>query len=319
MFDDKSILITGGTGSFGRQFVEDAARALQAAPGRRLFARRAQAVRDAAGLSPTTACGYFIGDVRDRERLVQAMSGVDFVIHAAALKQVPAAEYNPMECIKTNIHGAENVIAGRARQRRREGDRALDRQGRQPDQPLRRDQTRVGQAVRRGEQPCGRPQDAVRGRALRQRRRLARLGRAVLPPADRGGLRSPADHRSQDDPLLDHAAAGRGLRREELRAHARRRDLRAENPVGARRRPRVGARARHAPADRRHPARREAARSDVPRRRFAPDARVRRPLRHQAVDPVLGHRRLLRQPSRRARAGRWRRASSTTRAAIRTS
>jgi UDP-N-acetylglucosamine 4,6-dehydratase len=53
---------------------------------------------------------YFIGDVRDRERLVQAMNGVDYVIHAAALKQVPAAEYNPMECIKTNIHGAENVI-----------------------------------------------------------------------------------------------------------------------------------------------------------------------------------------------------------------
>jgi UDP-N-acetylglucosamine 4,6-dehydratase/5-epimerase len=53
---------------------------------------------------------YFIGDVRDRDRLVQAMNGVDYVIHAAALKQVPAAEYNPMECIKTNIHGAENVI-----------------------------------------------------------------------------------------------------------------------------------------------------------------------------------------------------------------
>jgi len=53
---------------------------------------------------------FFIGDVRDRERLVQAMKGVDFVIHAAALKQVPAAEYNPMECIKTNIYGAENVI-----------------------------------------------------------------------------------------------------------------------------------------------------------------------------------------------------------------
>jgi len=53
---------------------------------------------------------YFLGDVRDRERLVQAMEGVDIVIHAAALKQVPAAEYNPMECIKTNVHGAENVI-----------------------------------------------------------------------------------------------------------------------------------------------------------------------------------------------------------------
>lgn len=53
---------------------------------------------------------FFIGDVRDRERLIQAMRGIDFVVHAAALKQVPAAEYNPMECIKTNIHGAENVI-----------------------------------------------------------------------------------------------------------------------------------------------------------------------------------------------------------------
>ena len=54
---------------------------------------------------------YFIGDVRDASRLVQAMRGVDIVVHAAALKQVPAAEYNPMECIKTNVHGAENVIA----------------------------------------------------------------------------------------------------------------------------------------------------------------------------------------------------------------
>src|SRR6185436_19368572 len=53
---------------------------------------------------------YFIGDVRDGDRLSAAMRGVDFVIHAAALKQVPAAEYNPMECIKTNIHGAENVL-----------------------------------------------------------------------------------------------------------------------------------------------------------------------------------------------------------------
>src|SRR5581483_4692108 len=56
------------------------------------------------------AMRFFIGDVRDQERLVRAMRGVDYVIHAAALKQVPAAEYNPMECIKTNVHGAENVI-----------------------------------------------------------------------------------------------------------------------------------------------------------------------------------------------------------------
>ncbi len=54
---------------------------------------------------------YFLGDVRDRDRLKQAFNGIDFVVHAAALKQVPAAEYNPMECVKTNIHGAENVVA----------------------------------------------------------------------------------------------------------------------------------------------------------------------------------------------------------------
>src|SRR5450755_851208 len=59
---------------------------------------------------PQSCMRFFLGDVRDRDRLIQAMNGVDFVIHAAALKQVPAAEYNPMECIKTNIHGAENVI-----------------------------------------------------------------------------------------------------------------------------------------------------------------------------------------------------------------
>ena len=54
---------------------------------------------------------YFIGDVRDRDRLTMAMRGADYVIHAAALKQVPAAEYNPMECIRTNINGAENVVS----------------------------------------------------------------------------------------------------------------------------------------------------------------------------------------------------------------
>jgi UDP-N-acetylglucosamine 4,6-dehydratase len=63
----------------------------------------------AAGL-PDEGMRFFLGDVRDRDRLIQAMRGVDIVIHAAALKQVPAAEYNPMECIKTNVHGAQNVV-----------------------------------------------------------------------------------------------------------------------------------------------------------------------------------------------------------------
>ena len=112
MFDDKSILITGGTGSFGRQYVRTL---LGRYRPRRLvvYSRDELKQYEMAQELPHAKYGcmrYFIGDVRDQDRLVQAMHGVDYVIHAAALKQVPAAEYNPMECIKTNIHGAENVI-----------------------------------------------------------------------------------------------------------------------------------------------------------------------------------------------------------------
>src|SRR5688572_15039477 len=112
MFNDKSILITGGTGSFGHAFT----RALldRFKPKRLIIYSRDELKQHhmAEEFPPTVhACmRYFIGDVRDRERLIKAMQGVDLVIHAAALKQVPAAEYNPMECIKTNINGAGNVI-----------------------------------------------------------------------------------------------------------------------------------------------------------------------------------------------------------------
>ncbi len=109
MFNDKSILITGGTGSFGHQY----ARTLLARfkPARLIiFSRDELKQYEMAQRFNAPCMRYFLGDVRDGERLMQAMSGVDMVIHAAALKQVPAAEYNPMECIKTNIYGAENVI-----------------------------------------------------------------------------------------------------------------------------------------------------------------------------------------------------------------
>jgi UDP-N-acetylglucosamine 4,6-dehydratase len=109
MFNDKSILITGGTGSFGRQYVETLLE--RYAPKKLIIYSRDELKQyEMAQDFPQNCMRYFLGDVRDRERLVQAMNGVNFVIHAAALKQVPAAEYNPMECIKTNIHGAENVI-----------------------------------------------------------------------------------------------------------------------------------------------------------------------------------------------------------------
>jgi UDP-N-acetylglucosamine 4,6-dehydratase len=109
MFNDKSILITGGTGSFGRQYVKMLLERYR--PRRLVIYSRDELKQFEMEQEYHHECmRYFIGDVRDRDRLVQAMSGIDYVIHAAALKQVPAAEYNPMECIKTNIHGAENVI-----------------------------------------------------------------------------------------------------------------------------------------------------------------------------------------------------------------
>jgi len=110
MFDNKSILITGGTGSFGKQYVKTLLANYQ--PKRLIIFSRDELKQYEMQLEFNADCmRYFIGDVRDKDRLMQAMQDVDFVIHAAALKQVPAAEYNPMECIKTNIHGAENVIA----------------------------------------------------------------------------------------------------------------------------------------------------------------------------------------------------------------
>ena len=109
MFNDKSILITGGTGSFGRHYVKTLLERYR--PKKLIIYSRDELKQyEMEQDFPQSCMRYFLGDVRDRDRLIQAMSGVDFVIHAAALKQVPAAEYNPMECIKTNIHGAENVI-----------------------------------------------------------------------------------------------------------------------------------------------------------------------------------------------------------------
>ena len=110
MFNGKSVLITGGTGSFGRKYARTI---LDRFEPRRLivYSRDELKQYEMAQQYPEPCMRYFIGDVRDRPRLSQAMRNVDFVIHAAALKQVPAAEYNPTECIKTNVHGAENVIA----------------------------------------------------------------------------------------------------------------------------------------------------------------------------------------------------------------
>ena len=108
----KKYLVTGGTGSFGKVFIQTVLEKFS--PKRVIVYSRdelKQSEMQAAESFNHPSLRFFLGDVRDRERLGLAMEGVDYVVHAAALKQVPAAEYNPMECIKTNILGAQNVVA----------------------------------------------------------------------------------------------------------------------------------------------------------------------------------------------------------------
>jgi UDP-N-acetylglucosamine 4,6-dehydratase (inverting) len=113
MLNGKSVLITGGTGSFGKKFVEIILKKYPQVKKLIVYSRdelKQFEMSQTFSESQYPAIRYFIGDVRDAERMRRACENVDVIIHAAALKQVPAAEYNPMECIKTNIIGAENVI-----------------------------------------------------------------------------------------------------------------------------------------------------------------------------------------------------------------
>ncbi|MCK9631772.1 MAG: UDP-N-acetylglucosamine 4,6-dehydratase (inverting) [Methanoregula sp.] len=108
-FDDKTVLITGGTGSFGRTFLatllrEDNPHSI------RVYSRGELLQYETEKMFLDDRIRFFIGDVRDKERLSRAMNGVDIVVHAAALKQVPACEYNPIEAVKTNINGTINII-----------------------------------------------------------------------------------------------------------------------------------------------------------------------------------------------------------------
>ncbi|MGJ3493151.1 UDP-N-acetylglucosamine 4,6-dehydratase (inverting) [Piscirickettsia salmonis] len=109
MFENKTVFVTGGTGSFGKKCI---AMLLKLWKPRKIIVYSRDELKqfDMQQEFSQECMRYFIGDVRDGDRLARAMVGVDYVIHAAAMKQVPASEYNPMECIKTNIDGAQNVI-----------------------------------------------------------------------------------------------------------------------------------------------------------------------------------------------------------------
>lgn len=113
MLSDKSILITGGTGTFGQAFAQWVLTRFPDVRRLVIYSRDELKQFDMSqSLSPAQhkCLRYFIGDIRDEARLRRALEGIDIVIHAAALKQVPAAEYNPFECIKTNVMGAQNLI-----------------------------------------------------------------------------------------------------------------------------------------------------------------------------------------------------------------
>ena len=111
MLNDRTILVTGGTGSFGKKFTKRLFE--KYAPKKLIIFSRdeyKQYVMRNSFKEHDESIRYFIGDVRDKERMYRAFEGVDYVVHAAALKQVPACEYNPFEAVKTNILGAKNVI-----------------------------------------------------------------------------------------------------------------------------------------------------------------------------------------------------------------
>ena len=113
MLNSKSVLITGGTGSFGKKFVETILRDYPNVKRIVIYSRdelKQFELKQKYPESKYPQLRFFIGDVRDGERLKRACGGIDVIIHAAAIKQVDTAEYNPEECIKTNVHGAQNVI-----------------------------------------------------------------------------------------------------------------------------------------------------------------------------------------------------------------
>ena len=108
MFNNKSILLTGGTGSFGQEACKELL--LNYSPKKIIvFSRDELKQYEMAKIFTDNKFRFFIGDIRDKDRLFMAMRGVDLVIHAAAMKQVEISEYNPFECIKTNINGAQNI------------------------------------------------------------------------------------------------------------------------------------------------------------------------------------------------------------------
>ena len=252
------MLVTGGTGSFGDRFRRGAARGPRARGGPRLQPRRAQAVgaRAAAGRRPAAA---LLPRRRARPRAPHAgLRGVDVVVHAAALKQVPACEYNPFEAVQTNIVGAENVVSAAIEAGVPQTLVAQHRQGGQPGQPLRRHQ-----AVRREDR---RPGQRLRGGRL-ARRASRPCATATSWAAAAASSRSSSKQAQEGELTITDEAMTRfwitleqavRVRDRLPRADGGRRDLRAQDPehAGGRHRRRAGARRRARRSSASGPARR---------------------------------------------------------------
>ncbi len=245
-WDGASVLITGGTGSFGKAFIR---RLLADGLASRivLYSRdelKQYEVRQQLGDDPRLR--WIIGDVRDKERLRRAMSGVDYVVHAAALKQVDTAEYNPFEAVKTNVLGSQNVIdvaidSGVKRVVALSTDKASSPINLYGATKLCADKLFVA-----GNHYAGASDTRLsvvrygnvvgsRGSVVPFFKRLVEEGAAALP-----------DHRRADDPVLDHAAPGGSVRPRRVRPDDGRRAVRAPHPEHEDHRPRAGPRSRAA-------------------------------------------------------------------------
>jgi UDP-N-acetylglucosamine 4,6-dehydratase len=253
--DDRSVLVTGGTGSFGRRFIPLAL--ARSRPGRLIVFSRDELKQYemAQELSEDDApcLRYFIGDVRDRDRLEMAMRGVDYVVHAAALKQVPAAEYNPFECIHTNVLGAENVVhaalrAGVKRVIALSTDKAVS--------PL----NLYGASKLAAEKIFVAANNLSAG--VGTRFAVVRYGNVIdsrgsVVPLFRKMISEGADSLPITDPRMGHLDPGRELRPLFAGHDAGRRDLRAQDPEHEGRRSRHGHGAQAGATHHRYPAGRE--------------------------------------------------------------
>ena len=227
-WNEQVVLITGGTGSFGRKFVEVM---LEECRPQKLiiFSRdelKQHEMRTQGFDQPSLR--YFLGDVRDEARLRRAMHGVSVVVHAAALKQVPACEYNPFEAIQTNIMGARNVVEaaldmGVSRVMALSTDKAVN-----PVNLYGATKLAAEKLLVQSNAYAGGNGNPLRLRALRQRHRKPGQ-RDTGVPAPAGEWRRH-HHRRSDDALLDLDRPGRALHHPLHRTDAGRRSLRAQDP-----------------------------------------------------------------------------------------